>query len=345
MLEKSILLPAEIPALLTDRYDFTDVSVGTPIDGGSANLWSVSCDGQRYVLKEFQSSYTAEDVSHEPQINHALLERSIPVVSFVCTQSGEYIWRHRDRTFHLQQHAKGKPCPQHEGPPWLIDRSIRLLSDIHENMPDIPLPIRWPTEWYDFDIGKLENDFDALLEKATSLDGTTREVVVADLTFRRETVSELGRVELADEMFTYRLTHGDYHLGQLLIFDREVSAIVDFSAAGSLPVVWVIIRSFTLSEPDCSDGSMPVAKLAQHLEHYLDRSPLTLRDVENMLPLYYCQLLRSKYGYREFLNGTEDPDDKLAFGMWRTSTCRWLNEHLQDASSDLVSALSPSLRS
>ena len=46
MQEKSVLRPDEIPRILSTRYGFSDVSVVAPLSGGSANLWTVSCDGK-----------------------------------------------------------------------------------------------------------------------------------------------------------------------------------------------------------------------------------------------------------------------------------------------------------
>ena len=50
MQEKSVLELDEIPEILAARYGFSDVSAVTPLSGGSANLWTVRCDGKAYVL-------------------------------------------------------------------------------------------------------------------------------------------------------------------------------------------------------------------------------------------------------------------------------------------------------
>ena len=145
--------------------------------------------------------------------------------------------------------------------------------------------------------------------------------------------------DLHSGMFTHRATHGDFHSGQILVYEDQVEAVVDFSTACTLPAVWEIIRSYTISAPDCKDGSISVEKLVEYIQLYLEKSPLRRSDIENMLRLYHWQLLRSKYGYREFLNGTEDPDGMLNFGRWRTRVCRWLGKNMEAVTSDLISAL------
>jgi len=106
MLEKSVLRLDEIPELLSSQYDFSNVSVIEPLKGGSANLWTVRCDGRLKVLKEFQSRYSATDVHQEPEINSALEQKGLPVVSFVETSCGNFIWSFRERVFHLQEYAE-----------------------------------------------------------------------------------------------------------------------------------------------------------------------------------------------------------------------------------------------
>ena len=340
MLEKSVLRLNEIPKLLSAKYGFSDVSVISPLLGGSANLWKVQCDGDWYVLKEFQSRYSASDVWNEPEVANSLARKGLPIPSFVCKSSGGYVWTFRNRVFHLQRFVEGNTIRYNRAPQWLISRCAELLTDIHEAMSDFTLPNHWPQTWYEVNTYKLKSEYSKLLREAERMDQVAREVIVPDLLFRLNTVSDLIQFELRPDMFTYRMTHGDFHIGQFLVSGEEVTAILDFSATGSLPVVWEIIRSFTYASPECADGSIPVHRLVEYVEIYLQKMPLLKSDVENMLPLYYSQVLRSKYGYREYLAGTEEPERMLAFAIWRTKLCRWLSDNLVEASYELTSSLS-----
>jgi Ser/Thr protein kinase RdoA (MazF antagonist) len=340
VLEKSVLQTDEIPSLLASRYGFAEVSVIAPLDGGTANLWSVQCDDTTIVLKEFQSRYTENDILKEPEINHTLKTHGLPVVSFVKTISNGYIWTYRDRAFHLQELAPGKPTAPNQAPPWLIETMPGLLADVHKTMREIELPTSWPGEWYRIDVDRLVGQYSDLIKRAPGLDEALREEIVADLVYRQQAIPQLSRLELTREKFTYTPSHGDYHLGQLLIADDTLSAIVDFSAAATVPAVWEIIRSFTLSHPGCRNGEIPVEAFIRYVSQYLETSELSQSDIENMLPLYYAQLTRSRYGYREYLNGTEDPERTLNFARWRTRTSLWLRENMANVTAELVTATS-----
>jgi Ser/Thr protein kinase RdoA (MazF antagonist) len=281
MLEKSVLQVDEIPDLLLSRYDFSDVSVHAPLEGGTANLWTVRCDGRLNVLKEFQSRLSVSDVQTEPEINLVLKQRGLPVVSFVETLSGDYVWSYRDRAFHLQTYAEGHALQSNQAPPWLMGQAARLLSDIHEAMPDLVLPSWKPSKWYDFDRSQLDADYSKLLEDAERLDDEeARDAIRTDLEFRLRLTPDLDQFELRPEMFTCRATHGDYHIGQFLVSDAELVAVVDFSAACQGPVVWEIIRSFTCADPACADGSIPVQSLVTYVGQYLEKSALQRSDID-----------------------------------------------------------------
>ncbi len=344
MLERSVLQPDKIPAILRARYEFAEISVIAPIGGGTANLWRLRCDDTTAVLKEFQSGYTENDILKEPEINHTLKAHGLPVVSFLKTISNDYVWSYQDRAFHLQEHAPGKTVPQNQAPPWLIMTMPGLLADVHKAMRSITLPTSWPKEWYQIDTGRLVDQYSALIKQANALDEPLREEIVSDLAYRQQALPQLSRLELTREKFTYKPSHGDYHLGQLLIANDALSAIVDFSAAAAVPAVWEIIRSFTLSHPGCGNGEIPVEDLIEYVSQYLETSELSHSDIENMLPLYYAQLTRSRYGYREYLNGTEDPERTLNFARWRTRTSLWLRDNVANVTAELVAATSHLLK-
>jgi len=336
MLEASVVAREEIPAVLVDRYGFEQVDVLGTIDEGSANLWRTKCDGRNCVLKEFQSSYQSGDVDREPAINDTLRDHGLPVVRFIPAQTGDLVWTFRNRVFHLQEHAEGHTYANNQAPEWLMLQSARMLGDIHETMPDLAYPLRWDADWYQPDLDRLDLQYQDLIGNASRLGTSDGDRITEDLAFRKGSLSELENLKLSQNLFTYRATHGDYHVGQFVVSADRINAIVDFSATCVLPVVWEIIRSFTLGDPGCDGGDIGPTNLSTYVNNYLDRAPLTESDVEHMLPLYYAQLLRSRYGYREYINGTEDPAGMLDFAYRRTTMCRWLQAHMAETTHQLL---------
>lgn len=99
--------------------------------------------------------------------------------------------------------------------------------------------------------------------------------------------------------------------------------MIDFASACNLPVIWEIIRSFTIASEKCKESEIDIDSLIEYLENYLLNYSLNENDIRNIFKMYTIQLLRSEYGYKEYFN--DDVYDKiklLRFGFWRTNLIR-----------------------
>lgn len=118
-------------------------------------------------------------------------------------------------------------------------------------------------------------------------------------------------------------SHGDYHNLQMLVDEKKrLSAVIDFSSAASVPAVWELLRSYTLSAEECIHGDrLDVDRLKRYVDAYLTVRPLPLFDITHMAEFYYFSLLRSAYGF-------DGVDRKTAeFAVWRTKMCAYLCAH------------------
>lgn len=79
--------------------------------------------------------------------------------------------------------------------------------------------------------------------------------------------------------------------------------------------------------------------------HIIEAFGHQLRYVAVLPHLYRLQLVRSAYGYEEYLSGgregyvtgnASDLRRLLEFGFWRTRMCRWLQEHADGVSRELA---------
>jgi len=348
MLEKSVVSERDIRSILTDMYGIDGIDRVTPLTGGSANCFLIQVPGGKFVLKEFQSRYSLVDVEPEPGIAEFVRARGIPTVRFVRTVSGTYVWAFRQRTFHLQEFIEGEIFPSNAAPDWLMQEMAALLGRLHRILLDHP-PLKqgfhagWFSQW---DADESRNQYLSLLEEAEQLPTEEpRERILADLRYRIAQLPALARVRIDPARLTRRNSHGDYHVLQLICGPNAVRVVIDFSGACSLPVIWEIIRSYTLSDPCCAQGRIDLSRLRDYVRLYLESGgELTRYDLEMMPHLYHLQLVRSLYGYREFLSRGRrgfipDPaasrESLLEFGCWRTDMCRWLEERAGDLSQEL----------
>jgi Ser/Thr protein kinase RdoA (MazF antagonist) len=342
VIEHSVLQDHEIPGLLYQRYDIPAIREVYAVSGGSANCWHVlSADG-RYLLKELQSSYHLDDIRTEPRLNDFLRSRGVPTATFLPTRTGEYVWTLRNRVFHLQEYLEGRISARNAAPDWLVTESAKMLATIHRVLRGFPqLRGGFPETWFRFDQARLRDDYNALVDRASTLeDRETADGVRADLEFELSALGEADSIRVDPSELTYCNSHGDYHVQQIICRDEEIRAVIDFSAARYQPACWEIARSYTYADPACAAASIVPANMVAYVETYMRSSGLTRHDLEAMPRLYYLQLLRSRYGYREYLlDGAVGGARLLEFASWRTALCRWLRENMDDLSHALISLL------
>ena len=112
--------------------------------------------------------------------------------------------------------------------------------------------------------------------------------------------------------------------------------MIDFSAACQLPAIWEIIQSYTYAEPKCAKAQIDTSNLKNYVLLYQEHAALSRYDLEMMPYMYYLQLVRSRYGYREYLIcKSENRKSLIEFGLWRTDMCRWLEKYAVDLSREL----------
>jgi Ser/Thr protein kinase RdoA (MazF antagonist) len=333
-------------SLLASHYGLRSVETVTPLHGGTANCHRVHTNTGDYVLKEFQPKYSVEDVSHEPEVVAFLYGRGFPVARFVPTTAGDTVWQHRGRAFHLQEYVDGTITPQNSAADWLLNESASLLGRLHRLLKEFPrLRQSFHPRWFRWDAAEKKREYAELIAIADEKmpPGQARERILADLRFKHGSVDRAAAIAIDPTLLTQRNSHGDYHISQIICGTDSVRAVIDFSSACRLPAVWEVIRSYTLADPRCKDGSVDAERLKQYIRLYVEHGgSLSRRDLDTIPHMYYLQLMRSLYGYREYLTGkgyiTEPSpwlDQLIKFGLWRTEMCRWLEGNADALSREL----------
>jgi Ser/Thr protein kinase RdoA (MazF antagonist) len=285
-----------------------------------------------------------EMVGVEPALTRFVRTRGVPTADFVRAMTGVYVWEYRGHVFHLQRFVEGTIYPQNGGPDWLIRESAMVLGKLHHALVEFaPLPeafeSRWFTQW---DIERNRATYLALRESAKKLpSGDIRNRIIADMDDKIRLLSDVAKYRINPAGFTRSNSHGDYHILQCICGESSIRAVIDFSSASALPVAWEVIRSYSYADPKCADGQLDSRGLKAYIQHYRTYFPLTRYDLEMMPYLYHFQLVRSAYGYREYMTNREmSGESLLRFALWRTELCRWLSQNAQRLSQELAGLIS-----
>lgn len=309
---------------------------------GSANCYRVR-DGERtFFLKELQSDIPGEAIAREAALTDHLRQRGIPTARFLRTQDGAAFVMHQGCAVCIEEYIEGIACGYDEFPPEMLGEAAALLGRLHTAMRDVELPVDMNAAWLDaFCAEQLAAQYAELEELAQRLpESETHTRLIQDLRYKKALAYRCEAYKCYYEGVTYTPTHGDYQGCQLILSPetRKICAVIDFSSARTLPVVWEIMRSFVQSDQACRKSAVIDAqRLRAYVRTYSRHAPLTRRDLASAPYVYLFQLARSRFGYTEYLKSeSEDREGLLHFAFWRTQMCRELEARAEELAQMLL---------
>jgi len=341
-LEKTVLNEKIASALLAQHYGITLVSM-QKLELGSANCFRVSDGGKDYFLKEYQSDFTKESIEREAKLLEFLSSKDIPVARFYKTADDEYVICAENHLLCLEEYVDGQSYGYDDLPPRLLPQVGQMLGRLHRALKDYPLPTDMDRAWFaSFSAEKMIADYDALIEIAAGkADDPNAAGIIDDLQYKKQLAHRCEDYKKYYSGVTYCATHGDYQGCQLIFDQDQIKAVVDFSSAACLPVVWEVMRSFVQSSSTCiTTAAVDVDALCDYVREYQKFSPLTQTDLHAMPYVYLFQLARSKFGYPQYLKtDSEDRESLLQFAHWRTKMCREVEKNAEMIANRLVKLL------
>ena len=325
--ERSVFEDGTMVQFLSDNWNISCSSY-EKLSLGTANCFRIECVHDAFFLKEYQSEITESQIIKEANISECLQTKNIPSARFVRTVSNAGFAKYKGHYIVLEKYIVGKTCGYYDFPPSMLPEMAAMLAEIHIVLEDMQLPVSLGEDWvkgdalpkYDRLLGLLEEHReDAFYEK-----------IKADLIYKRSILSEKQEnFRKAFTGITYRNSHGDYQGCQIICGENCINAVIDFTEAARLPAVWEIMRSFIqTSRKTRNEGEIDIHGLCQYVKKYCEYAPLNENDISSMPYVYVYQLLRSTYGYEEYLlTDSEDRAGLIAFAFWRTEMCKAVLEH------------------
>ncbi|MBQ8717739.1 MAG: phosphotransferase [Clostridia bacterium] len=338
-LEATILTPQRIRDLLHAHYGM-DCTSAERLQLGTANCYRVMAGGQSYFLKEFQSSISEEDVRREVGVVGHLAANGIPVARFLPTVDGDWLVRYEGHLLALSEYVQGITYGYDDMPSDRLHDLAAMLGRLHAALGDYPLPIDMGRDWLDaFSAERTALAYEELITLAQNRrDDPNTPQILRDLAYKKELSYRLEDYKLYYDGVTYSATHGDYQGCQLVWQESGIRAVIDFSSARCLPVVWEVMRSYVQSSERCRrEARIDVDALCDYVRVYQQYFPLTRTDLAAMPYVYLFQLARSRYGYPQYLAGdSEDANALLHFATWRTAMCREVEERAPEIAQALL---------
>ena len=106
-LEKSVITDTIISDLLMKHYGIHFASA-QKLELGTANCYRVFDGKKYYFLKEFQSSFSANEILQEAELLEFLSESDIPTTRFYKTVQNEYVVEYENHLVCLEEYIEGQ---------------------------------------------------------------------------------------------------------------------------------------------------------------------------------------------------------------------------------------------
>ena len=338
-LEKTVFDENMLVLFLKDNWNLRCHSI-KKADLGTANCYYIKTTHDVYFLKEYQSEISESQIIKEAEILERLQEKKIPSTYFISTVKNEKYVRYKEHFVVLEKYIYGDTYGYSQFPKKLLPKLAVTLSNIHLALEGMNLPSGLEEEWlkgdaipkYDKLLGFLEeHPFDPLFKQ-----------IKEDLEYKR-TVLQQRQEEFRKAFIgiTYRNSHGDYQGCQVICSNEDVKAVIDFAEASRLPVVWELMRSFIQTDRDSRNNcELDIYMLVKYVKAYCRFGTLNENDIKSMPYVYVYQLLRSTYGYKEYLlTESEDREDLIAFAFWRTKMCKVVLDYAHEIVEKLSNAI------
>ncbi len=337
MIEETIFTNEKIIEVVKKVYNI-DIHQVEKLNRGSANLYSLN--EKKYILKEFQTKYTKEEIDKEINIISHLKKDNIPVPEYIKTITSEYSFIYENRVIIMQKFIDGYTMESNTGNHEQVLESAKYLGKIIKSLATlkVELPSNDVLSWYsketiDESIDKQEK----LLEKV-SIEKYPQ--IYKDLTDKISMLEYVrDNLDFSDmDKLTIMNTHGDYSLLQFIYKDGKINAIIDFVSACKMPIVWEVIRSYSYIDSKAKEGRIDIDNLVEYVKTFTNYVKLNKYDFKFMSYLYLVQLLTSTFGYKQYV-ADNSKTDLLDFAYFRTRLCKFLFENAKKIADTLIEKL------
>lgn len=238
--------------LIESHYDLKVSDMRLLEEHFGTEIYLVDAGKQKYIVKAMPLYF--ENVENEGSITEYLYSRSHKVARLIKSREDSYVIRTPKFQFTVQEYIEGKTLPINSAPKWFLEKSADYLGKTTLDLQSYgTLPLRFGKDFFAADtaIGK-KQQYISELEKAKESGNQEIAPLWEEQIRHLERISEF---KIDTDKLTYANSHGDFHIGQVIVKDYDIT-VIDWSSACRLPVCLDVITSYVFASPDCSGGAV-----------------------------------------------------------------------------------------
>lgn len=290
-------------------------------------IYLIIADSGKFIAKVMPMSIEADN---EGPVTEYLRGCGMSVPKFQRNLRGEYVTKTAELQLTIQSYIEGKVLPLNSVPDWFMVRSAEFLGKTVSFLRGYgELPLRFGEDFFSPENAKKKAR--QYLADSTTLkeNGDFETALLFDDQVRHLLkISELG---IDTERLTYSASHGDYHIGQVIVRDGDLS-VIDWSSVCRLPICLELATSYAFASPACADGTIDAKGLKEYIlifEKYATLSEYDIKAMPYVLYFWHCMCNYSPYEHADMAESYR-PVARLIHKM-----LGWLFEHVDELSDEL----------
>ncbi len=289
----------------------------------------IDTDTGKYIVKVLP--LYAENINNEGFITEYLYNRGLKVARFLKNKDDDYVVKTSEYQFTVQQYIEGETLSINSAPEWFLNKSADFLGQTVLFLEDYKeLPLRFSKEFFSpkTALEKKQHYMDELA-RAKESGRVDMEPIWEEQIRHLEKISEF---QIDTDRLTYANSHGDYHIGQAIVNNNDIT-VIDWTSACRLPICLDVITSYVFASPTCVGGAIDADGLKKYIRHFAKKYPLTEYDIKAMPYVVYFWHCVCNYRPDELADIAESyqPIAKLVYSL-----LNWLYDHVEELSAQLI---------
>ena len=312
---------SKIEDFLVKKYGLKVKEILQMTMGVGGETYKICTDDCHFILKVSDSN----EMNHpkeEPAICDFLLGRGIPVSEFLRNTTGDFVTPFDERRVcHVQKFVEGRVFGMNEASEWFLQQTPLLLGRIHRGLQGYKeLPVGIGENFFQYMTP--ERARQSYMQSYKNAEYSDETDILEDLEVRLKVLEKMADWSFDVEKLTYRNSHGDYTVNQIIAGERKINAVIDWTCACRQPVIWEITRSFFYAAPGCAEGGYDERVFQDYVDRYCSEADLNAYDKENLLKLYFYQLAVCDYYAQYFGAEASRKDEYLQQARFATKVLK-----------------------
>ena len=223
--------------LITENYNMKVKSISLIDSHFGTEIFLTETDKGKFVVKTLPLYMNG--MENEGYITSFLYNKGINVAQLLKSNNGQYHVKTSEMQFHVQNFIEGKTLPVNTAPEWFLQKSAHVLGKIHNTLKDYGnLDTSFGEDFFKkSNVMKTINYYTELLVKASDENNIS---LIHDLEERLRHLDRIATFDIQMERLTYSNSHGDFHIGQIITNNEDIT-VIDWTAASKLPVCLEVI--------------------------------------------------------------------------------------------------------